>query len=150
MGILDRFISKKEREVKASVGAKAPTKASPPAKKSVAKPVPAAKAEAPKAVAKGPVPAHLLRVLVKPLVTEQAAILASHGQYVFRVALSANRVEVKNAMKAVYGIVPASVNIQRVRGKAVRYGKTYGRRQTWKKAIVTLPKGAAIDVYAGV
>lgn len=152
MSILDRFKSKKEQDVKnagpahavaTETSAVVPAKiAKPKAEKTEKKEQTAAKA--------GKLPADLLHILVKPLVTEKSAILASHNQYAFRVAMEANRVQVKQAVKALYGVSPLSINIQRVRGKVVRFGKTSGQRQTWKKAIVTLPKGTSIDVYAGV
>ncbi|OGL96141.1 50S ribosomal protein L23 [Candidatus Uhrbacteria bacterium RIFOXYB12_FULL_58_10] len=88
--------------------------------------------------------------IVRPLVTEKAAIIAHVGQYSFLVAPNANRVAVRAAIKAMYGVIPTSVNIQRVRGKFVRFGRTVGQRSDWKKAIVTLPKGKTIDVYEGV
>lgn len=143
MGILDRF-SKKDID------------ATKPAAK---KPAKAAAAKAPKAEAKkesvvikkASVLSHdLVNILKKPLVTEKSAIQASHGQYTFRVSMDANRIQVRNAVKALYGVLPTSVNIQRVRGKFVRFGQKSGMRQTWKKAIVTLPTGKTIDVHSGV
>jgi len=144
MGILDRFKSKKEQEIAgAPVEPKADQKAEAPkaeAKKAAKKPVKSAKA----------LPSNLVNVIVAPLVTEKAARLGSHGQYVFEVGKDATRVDVRSAIKAMYGVTPTSVNIQRVRGKVVRFGGRVGQRQTWKKAIVTLPEGKTIDVYEGV
>lgn len=162
MGILDRFTSKKEQDVKTAPNKRttAPAAAAEEKKpaKAAAKKAPAKKAAAkdketkaaPAAAKAGHLSADLLHILVKPLVTEKAAVMASHGQYSFRVAMDANRVQVKQAVKALYGVLPVSVNIQRVRGKFVRFGGRGGMRQTWKKAIVTMPKGSSIDVYAGV
>lgn len=142
MGILDRFKSKKEQEI-AGTAASAPESApkKPEAKKAPAK--------AAKKAAKA-LPENLVRVIVQPLVTEKAASRASAGEYSFVVALDATRVDVRAAVKAIYGVLPTRVNIQRVRGKAVRFGGREGMRSTWKKAIVTLPKGKTIDVYEGV
>ena len=89
-------------------------------------------------------------VIVKPLITEKSATLASAGQYVFVVRKNANRIEVRSAIKSMYGITPVSVNISNVRGKRVRFGRRRGKRKDWKKAIVTLPKGKTINVYEGV
>ncbi len=93
---------------------------------------------------------HAESLIVRPLVTEKTAILASQNTYVFVVSSKANKVSVASSIKTMYGIRPASVNIQNVRGKRVRFGKIQGRRKGWKKAIVTLPKGKTIDVYEGV
>ncbi len=162
MGILDRFTSKKERELK---GEAVDTTATPVTEKDVsvsgeagsasggksAKKKAPAKAE--KAADKKPaklISERLSDVIVRPLVTEKAAVMASAGQYMFVVTNDANRVEIRDAVRALYGIVPTSVNIQRVRGKQVRFGQRIGSRVSWKKAIVTLPKGKTIDVYEGV
>ncbi len=89
-------------------------------------------------------------VVIKPLVTEKTAVLASGGKYVFVVSGGANRVQVKIAIKEMFGVMPTFVNIQNVRGKRVRFGKRHGKRSDWKKAIVTLPEGQKINVYEGV
>jgi large subunit ribosomal protein L23 len=144
MGILDRFKSKKEQEIAGKPAeVKAEAKANAPKaeeKKAAKKPVKVAKA----------LPSNLVNVILAPLVTEKAASLAHGGQYVFEVAKDATRIDVRSAIKSMYGVTPVSVNIQRVRGKVVRFGGREGQRQTWKKAIVTLPKGKTIDVYEGV
>ncbi len=90
------------------------------------------------------------KVLVKPLLTEKATILNAENKYLFEVDIKANKVEVKKAIKEVYGIVPTSVNMIKYDGKKVRHGRTTGRKKSWKKAIVTLPKGKTINIYEGV
>lgn len=89
-------------------------------------------------------------VLVKPLITEKASLLAGLNKYVFMVKKDTNKVEIMKAVKEVYGINPTTVNIIRMEGKDVRYGRYAGKRSDWKKAIVTLPKGKTIQVYEGV
>jgi large subunit ribosomal protein L23 len=89
-------------------------------------------------------------VLIRPVVTEKSAILASKNSYVFAVAKSANKIEVASAIYKMYGVHPESVNVQNVRGKYVRRGKVDGHRKSWKKAIVTLPKGKTLSIYEGV
>lgn len=89
-------------------------------------------------------------VIVQPLISEKAAGLAGANQYVFIVRKSANRVEVRTAIKAMYGVSPLSIHILNVRGKKVRFGRREGTRSDWKKAIVTLPAGQTINVHEGV
>ncbi|NQV89654.1 MAG: 50S ribosomal protein L23 [Parcubacteria group bacterium] len=103
-----------------------------------------------KSVKAGSLSAVTTDVVVKPLVTEKTAVLASNGKYVFVVSGGANRVQVKIAINEMFGVMPTFVNIQNVRGKRVRFGKRHGKRSDWKKAIVTLPKGQKINVYEGV
>ncbi len=138
MGIIDRL--KKSAAPKAADKKVAAKKAPAKAKKEEGKP----------AASKKELPANLTHVLVKPLVTEKAAHMASRGQYAFEVARQATRVDVRNAITAKYGVTPTGVNIQLVRGKWVRFGRFAGQRQTWKKAIVILPAGKSMDVHAGV
>jgi large subunit ribosomal protein L23 len=90
------------------------------------------------------------RILVKPLITEKATNLGTENKYVFEVQVKANKVEVKKAIKEVYGIEPISVNMIKYDGKRVRRGGTIGRKKNWKKAIVTLSKGKSINIYEGV
>ena len=90
------------------------------------------------------------RILVKPLVTEKASYLGAQNKYVFEVNKDANKIEITEAVEEVYGVRPVSVNIVRVRGKNVRYGRITGKRKDWKKAIVTLPEGKSINIYEGV
>ncbi|NBS41102.1 50S ribosomal protein L23 [bacterium] len=140
MSILEKFKSKKEKELKGEVvevTAKEEKAEKEPKEKKAKKTLKA-------------VPADLSGTIVRPLVTEKAAVIAHAGQYSFVVAPDANRIAVSKAIKAMYGIQPESVNIQRVRGKVVRFGRSVGQRAAWKKAIVTLPKGKTIDVYEGV
>ncbi|MDO8581728.1 MAG: 50S ribosomal protein L23 [bacterium] len=90
------------------------------------------------------------RILLRPLVSEKAAQAGIHNQYVFVVANTATKIDVRRAILNAYGIKPTRVNIVRVRGKDVRYGRSQGTTKSWKKAIVTLPKDKKIQVYEGV
>ena len=76
-----------------------------------------------------------LRVLKQPLVSEKAASLATDGKYVFIVDGTAGRVQVRQAIKAIYGVTPVSVNVMNVSGKAVRFGQRAGRQKSWKNII---------------
>jgi len=121
-----------------------------PAKSTAAKP----KAEEKKEEAAKPV-AYVTRetgsaykVLVRPLVTEKTTALQQLGQYAFEVAKDANKVEVRKAVKAVYGVMPTDVRVITVLGKPVRSRAGMSRRSSWRKAIVTLKKGDRIDLFA--
>lgn len=101
-------------------------------------------------VAKTPTFISARRIIIRPLVTEKAARLSSEGKYVFEVAKDAGRVEVQQSIAKIYGVRPVAVNIQNYRGKRVRFGRRFGQRKSWKKAIITLAKGEKIDVHEGV
>lgn len=80
--------------------------------------------------------------------SEKSNIFASKGRYVFKVATSANKIEVRKAIEKVYDVHVASVNMMNVLGKKRRQGKSIGRTQDWKKAIVTLKSGETITGLA--
>lgn len=90
------------------------------------------------------------RVLMHPLITEKGSFLGAQNQYVFAVAPNTNKIEIRKAIKAVYGIMPTKVRIVTMAGKYVRYGRTEGSTKHWKKAIVSLPEGQKIDIQEGL
>lgn len=90
------------------------------------------------------------QTLLSPLVTEKTTKLSSENVVVFRIAAAATRVAVKQAVKELYGVLPIKVNVINVHSRAVRFGRTMGISRGYKKALVTLPKGTKIDVFASV
>lgn len=90
------------------------------------------------------------RVLVRPLITEKAAHLAQLHKYAFVVDRSMNKLEIKKAVKEVYGVTPIAVAVSNVKGVATRFGRTAGRTKDWKKAIVTLKSNESIALHEGV
>ena len=97
-----------------------------------------------------PVSSSFVDVIIKPLLSEKTAVLASTNQYVFLVRKEANRIQVSSAIKQTYGMQPVSVNILNVNGKKLRFGGRKAKRSDWKKPIVTLSAGQTINVYEGV
>ena len=87
-------------------------------------------------------------VLVRPIVTEKTmSQLASEDEYVFEVALDANKVQVKKAIEAFYDVKVRTVRTLVVRGKVKRHGRHFGKRKNWKKAYVRLDAGESLNVY---
>lgn len=87
-------------------------------------------------------------VILGPIVTEKSSALKAEANKVtFRVTRDANKVSVKNAVEQLFGVKVAEVNTQVNRGKPKRVGQSIGRRQNWKKAVVTLSEGADLDVF---
>jgi len=89
-------------------------------------------------------------LIIRPIVTEKSAVAQSQNKYSFIVDKRANKSEIKIAIKEIFGVLPLSVNLINVEGKIRRFGRVKGRRQDYKKAIVTLPKGKTISVHEGV
>jgi large subunit ribosomal protein L23 len=86
-------------------------------------------------------------VLVRPYLSEKSTLLAEQSKFVFEVDPRATEEEVRQAVKAVYGVEPLKVCVLKLRGKSVRYGRTLGKTKMRKKAIITLPAGKKIDIY---
>lgn len=83
------------------------------------------------------------QVLLRPMLTEKST---RAGVYYFQIPTTANRAEVKKAIKSVYGVTPEKVNIINRLGKKVSFGGRAGSRSDWKRAIVMLKKGESISV----
>lgn len=88
-------------------------------------------------------------VLVKPRITEKAYVRGEKGQYTFQVATTATKASIKLAVKEVYGVEVASVNIVRLPGKTKAFGakQIRGKRNGVKKAYVTLVEGQSIELF---
>lgn len=87
------------------------------------------------------------RVLVHPLLTEKGTMLEKFHQYLFNVYPEATKPEIKKAIKQLYGVNVEGVNVLKMRGKKVSFGRHVGVQKNWKKAIVTLKAGEQIEVY---
>lgn len=82
------------------------------------------------------------------ILTEKATLLSeAHGKYVFRVAPSANKLEIKHAVERLFKKTVVDVNTANYAGKKKRERRAdFGRRPHWKKAIVTLKAGEKLDL----
>ncbi|MFA4830958.1 MAG: 50S ribosomal protein L23 [Patescibacteria group bacterium] len=89
-------------------------------------------------------------ILVRPIVSEKAAMVEKDGVISFVVSKGSNKIEIKKAIKELYGILPVKVRIMNIEGRKVRFGRQTGKRGDWKKAIVTLPKGQMVNIHEGV
>jgi large subunit ribosomal protein L23 len=88
-------------------------------------------------------------VIRKPIVlTEKASKLREGNQVVFEVARGANKVQIRDAVQTLFKVKVVGVNTLIMRGKDRRMGRTYGKMQNWKKAIVTLKEGDSIDFFS--
>jgi len=84
--------------------------------------------------------------LIKLLVTEKSSNLATkENKYIFKVNLDTNKIEIKGAIKAIYGVTPIDVNVINIPRKQRRFGRNQGYKAGYRKAIVTLAKGDKIE-----
>ncbi|MDR2690896.1 MAG: 50S ribosomal protein L23 [Dysgonamonadaceae bacterium] len=95
-------------------------------------------------------------IIIKPVVTEkQTAITEKKENRVgFRVTPSANKLQIKAAIEALYGVNVVKVNTMNYDGKRKsRYTKSgviNGKEAAFKKAIVTLKEGQQIDFFSNI
>jgi large subunit ribosomal protein L23 len=89
----------------------------------------------------------MYRVIQKPVITEKATDdTAGRNAYHFRVPVTANKVEIRQAIEKLFEVDVLSVNTARVRGKVRRRGYTAGATPTWKRAMVKLREGQTIEI----
>jgi large subunit ribosomal protein L23 len=91
------------------------------------------------------------RIIIRyPIVTEKTLIARDeNGQYTFKVAVSANKHQVRQAVEKLFHVHVKGVNIMKAKGKVKRLGRFEGKRSDWKKAVVTLAKGERIEELSG-
>ena len=90
----------------------------------------------------------LLNVIRSPRVSEKTARLQEINQYVFEVANTATKADVKSAVEALFNVTVLAVNVLNVKGKHKTFRFRAGRRGDWRKAYVRLAEGQTIDVMA--
>ena len=89
----------------------------------------------------------LFDVLRAPLVTEKTARANQLNQYVFRVATTADKAQIKAAVEKLFGVSVKGVQVANVNGKTRRFRGVPGRRADWKKAYVKLKDGEKMIEY---
>lgn len=87
----------------------------------------------------------LMKVLLSPRVTEKSTRVQADRQYVFRVCDDATKTEIAKAVELLFNVEVTAVQVCNVKGKTRNFGRTQGRRKSWKKAYVTLKEGQAIN-----
>ncbi|MGV6830888.1 MAG: 50S ribosomal protein L23 [bacterium] len=96
-----------------------------------------------------------MSILIKPIITEKATNDSElNNRYSFFVDTKANKVEIKKAVEAAYGVSVEKVRTMNVRPeRKTRFTKTgiqHGKTNATKKAIVQLAEGDTIDIYANM
>ncbi len=88
-------------------------------------------------------------IIRRPIaLTEKANRLREKNIVVFEVLRDANKIQIKDAVQKMFKVTVTNVNTLVMRGKDRRMGRGYAKMQNWKKAMVTLKAGDAIDFFA--
>ena len=97
-------------------------------------------------------------IILNPILTEKSSLLMDKlNQYVFRVHVKANKIQIKNELEDRFKISIINVTTMNFKGKSknttMRSGghvlRSSGKRSAWKKAIVTLKEGDKINLVDG-
>ena len=87
-------------------------------------------------------------IVRKVLITEKGTLLReTQNQYFFEVARDANKIEIKRAIEDIFKVKVDNVRTMQLRGKVKRQGRWVGKRNDWKKAIVTLKPDQKIELF---
>ena len=89
-----------------------------------------------------------LSVLLAPLVSEKTSRIQENNQFVFEVATTATKAEVKSAVESLFNVKVEAVDVVNVKGKSKSFKNRAGRRGNWRKAYVCLAPGQTIDVMS--
>lgn len=95
-------------------------------------------------------------IIIKPIVTEKLTAITNKkpNRCGFRVSPDANKLEIKKAVEAMYGVSVVDVNTMKYSGKLksrfTKSGVLSGRQTAFKKAIVTLKEGEVIDFFSNI
>jgi len=95
-------------------------------------------------------------IIIKPIVTEKLTAITNKtpNRFGFRVSPDANKLEIKRAVEAMYGVSVVDVNTMKYSGKLksrfTKSGVLTGKQAAFKKAIITLKEGEVIDFFSNI
>jgi large subunit ribosomal protein L23 len=89
-------------------------------------------------------------VIVAPVITEKATVLSEQNKVVFKVASTASKPQIKEAVEKLFDVKVRAVNTLVRKGKLKMFRGRPGRQSDVKKAVVTLEPGYSIDVTTGL
>ncbi len=86
-------------------------------------------------------------ILRRPIISEKTAKLSENNGIAFEIAADATKEDVARAFQAIYNVKPVKVNIVVAKGKVKSFrGRNSGTQRTVKKAYVSLPADAKLDL----
>lgn len=89
-------------------------------------------------------------IVIRPIVSEKSYDRMGEGIYQFKVARSANKNQIKEAVEEIFDVTVTKVNTLNVTRKPKKRGVHKGFTSEWKKAIVTLKEGDSIQLFEGI
>jgi large subunit ribosomal protein L23 len=92
---------------------------------------------------------HASQVIIRPVISEKAYVLAEAGKYTFRVHDRAHKTQIRQAVEELFDVKVVEVRTSSVKSKPKRRGYTSGRSRQWKKAVVQVGMGDSIPIFGG-
>jgi large subunit ribosomal protein L23 len=89
-------------------------------------------------------------IIIAPIITEKSTLASERSQVMFKVARTATKPQIKQAVEKLFDVKVKSVNTLVRRGKVKAFKGTVGTQSPTKRAIVTLVEGHTIDVTTGL
>ncbi len=89
-------------------------------------------------------------VLISPIITEKATNASEQNKVVFKVARTATKPQIKDAVEKLFDVKVKAVNTLIRKGKTRAFKGRLGELQATKRAVVTLEEGHRIDVTTGL
>ncbi len=86
-------------------------------------------------------------IIIRPIVTEKSNNELQNGKYTFEVANKATKIQIADAVEALFSVKVLKVNTISVKGKEKRVGVHVGKTSDWKKAIVTIDTNPTEKTY---
>lgn len=91
---------------------------------------------------------NIYSVIKRPHVTEKTSLGTEAGNTITLVVdRDANKIEIKQAVESLFKVNVTSVRTVVIAGKVKRVGRSFGKRQNWKKAYITLKEGQTVDFF---
>ena len=92
---------------------------------------------------------HASQVILAPIVSEKSYHGSTLGTYTFKVHKDAHKTQIRQAVEELFEVKVVRVNVISVPAKPKRRGQFKGIRPGWKKAVVQLRAGDAIEIFQG-
>lgn len=87
-------------------------------------------------------------IIIRPIISEHSYDMMAENCYTFEVAKDANKIEIAQAVEAIFQVEVVKVNTLNVKPKPKRVRYQTGKTRSWKKAMVTLKEGDTIELFA--
>jgi large subunit ribosomal protein L23 len=94
------------------------------------------------------------QIVLRPVISEKSMDHTQRGKYTFAVHSDANKLQIKEAVEALFKVTVVDVNVLTTKAKEKRRGRGRGRQvgwtSPWKKAVVTVGPNDKIEFFEGV